>query len=67
MSFSIAVAGKGGSGKTSIAGLIIRYLKKSRLVPILAVDADGNANLAESLGLRVEKTIGSILAAFNED
>ncbi len=67
MSFSIAVAGKGGSGKTSIAGLIIRYLKKSRLVPILAIDADGNANLAESLGLRVEKTIGSILAAFNED
>jgi len=67
MDFSIAVAGKGGSGKTSIASLIIRYLKKKGLVPILAVDADGNANLAESLGLRVEKTIGSILAAFNED
>lgn len=67
MSFSIAVAGKGGSGKTSIASLIIRYLKVNGLVPILAVDADGNANLGESLGLGVEKTIGSIIAAFNED
>lgn len=67
MSFSIAVAGKGGSGKTSIASLIIRYLKKNALVPILAVDADGNANLGESLGLVVEKTIGSIIAAFNDD
>lgn len=67
MSFSIAVAGKGGSGKTSIASLIIRYLKKNALVPVLAVDADGNSNLGESLGLVVEKTIGSILAAFNED
>jgi CO dehydrogenase maturation factor len=67
LSFSIAVAGKGGSGKTSIASLVIRYLKKSRLVPVLAVDADGNANLGESLGLDVEKTIGSIIADFNED
>jgi len=67
VSFSIAVAGKGGSGKTSIASLIIRYLKKNALVPVLAVDADGNANLGESLGLAVEKTIGSVLAAFNED
>ncbi len=67
MSFSIAVAGKGGTGKTTIASLIIRYLKENRLVPILAVDADANANLGESLGLSLERTIGSILAAFNED
>jgi CO dehydrogenase maturation factor len=67
LSFSIAVAGKGGSGKTSIASLIIRYLKKRGLVPVLAVDADGNANLGESLGLDVDKTIGSIIADFNED
>ena len=64
---NFAVAGKGGSGKTSMAGLIIRYLKREGLVPILAVDADGNANLGESLGLKVEKTIGSILATFNEE
>ena len=67
MSFSIAIAGKGGSGKTSIASLIIRYLKRKGLVPVLAVDADGNANLGESLGLDVNKTIGSIIAAFNDN
>ncbi len=67
MTFSIAVAGKGGSGKTSIAGLIIRYLKKNKPGPILAVDADANANLGESLGLSVGETIGSVLAAFNEE
>ncbi len=67
MSFSIAIAGKGGSGKTSTASLIIRYLKIKGLVPVLAVDADGNANLGESLGLAVDKTIGSIIAAFNDD
>ena len=54
MSFSIAVAGKGGSGKTSLASLIIRYLMKKDKGPILAVDADPNANLGESLGLRLK-------------
>jgi len=67
LTISIAVAGKGGSGKTSVACLAIRYLKKKGLVPVLAVDADGNANLGESLGLVLEDTIGSVLAAFNED
>ncbi|MFC2056529.1 hypothetical protein ACFLTO_03035 [Chloroflexota bacterium] len=45
MSFSIAVAGKGGSGKTSVTSIIIRYLKNKGLEPILAIDADPNANL----------------------
>jgi CO dehydrogenase maturation factor len=67
LSFSIAIAGKGGSGKTSTASLIIRYLKGQGLVPILAVDADGNANLGESLGFTIDKTIGSIIATFNDD
>jgi len=58
------VAGKGGSGKTSIATLVIRYLMKNGLEPILAVDADSNANLGESLGLSVEETVGSIIASF---
>ena len=53
MSFNIAVAGKGGSGKTAITSLIIRYLKKEGTGPILAVDADSNANLGDSLGLSV--------------
>jgi CO dehydrogenase maturation factor len=67
LSFSIAVAGKGGSGKTSLASIIIRYLKKKNTGPILAIDADPNANLVESLGLQVEDTVGSIIASFNDE
>ena len=64
MSFAIAVSGKGGSGKTSISSLIIRHLKKNGRDPILAVDADPNANLGESLGMAVSRTVGGILGAF---
>ncbi|MDI6814683.1 MAG: AAA family ATPase [Dehalococcoidales bacterium] len=67
MSFSIAVAGKGGSGKTSLASLIIRYLKKNGVGPILAVDADPNANLGESLGLGIKQMVGSVIADFNNE
>ena len=67
MSFSIAVAGKGGSGKTSVTSLIIRYLKKNGLEPVLAIDADANANLGESLGFEVKQTVGSIIASFNSE
>ena len=64
---SIAVAGKGGSGKTTIASLVIRYLLHNSSGPILAVDADPNANLGESLGLSVKETVGSVIATFNEE
>ncbi len=67
MSFNIAVAGKGGSGKTSITSLVIRYLRKDGQRPILAVDADPNANLGESLELSTRQTIGSIIASFNKE
>jgi CO dehydrogenase maturation factor len=67
MSFNIAVAGKGGSGKTSVASLTIRYLKKNGSGPILAVDADPNANLGESLGLEVKQTVGLVLDEFQKD
>ncbi|MFC2003221.1 AAA family ATPase [Chloroflexota bacterium] len=67
MSFNIAVAGKGGSGKTSIASLIIRYLKRNTSGLILTVDADANANLGDSLGLEVGQTLGSIITSFNEE
>ena len=67
MSFNIAVAGKGGTGKTSTTSLIIRYLKRVGKEPILAVDADPNANLGESLGLSIGKTIGSVIASFNDE
>jgi CO dehydrogenase maturation factor len=64
LSFNIAVAGKGGSGKTSLACLIIRHLKRTGTGPILAVDADANANLGESLGLTVGQTVGQLLDEF---
>ncbi len=67
MSFSIAVAGKGGSGKTSISALIIRYLVKNNMRPVLAVDADPNANLGESLGLKIEETVGLMLDRFQKE
>ncbi len=67
MGFSIAVAGKGGTGKTSVACLIIRYLKSIGTGPVLAIDADPNANLGEGLGLQIHNTIGSIIASFNDD
>ena len=66
MTITIAMAGKGGTGKTSLASLIIRYLLQHNATPILAVDADANANLAWSLGLTVNRTIGSVLADFND-
>ena len=67
MSFNIAVAGKGGTGKTSITSLVIRYLLRNGSGPILAIDADANANLGESLGLIVERTVGSVLDTFQKD
>jgi CO dehydrogenase maturation factor len=67
LSFSIAVAGKGGSGKTSITSLIIRHLILKKTGPILAVDADPNANLGESLGLPVVETVGLMLDRFQKD
>ena len=59
MPFSIALAGKGGTGKTTVAGLLIKYLVKMKKTPILAVDADSNANLNEVLGLEVTDTLGN--------
>ena len=67
MSYSIAVAGKGGTGKTSVTSLVIRYLLKHGLGPVLAVDADPNDNLGESLGLEVKQTVGSMLDDFQRD
>ncbi len=59
MSFTIAIAGKGGAGKTTIAGLLINSLRKIG-GPILAVDADPNSNLNVLLGLMFEQTIADI-------
>lgn len=58
MSFLIAMAGKGGTGKTTVAALVLRYLVEQGKTPVLAVDADANANLNEVLGLKLEHTVG---------
>jgi len=58
--FTIAVAGKGGVGKTTLTGMTIRYLTEKRRGPVLAVDADANANLNEVMGVLVEGTVGHI-------
>ena len=60
MSVTIAVAGKGGVGKTTLCGLLIQYLCKTGRRPVLAVDADANSNLNEVLGVDVDMTLGEI-------
>ncbi len=60
MAHVIAVAGKGGVGKTTLCGLLIQYLCESGKGPVLAVDADANSNLNEVLGVEVEATLGDI-------
>lgn len=61
MTQHIAVAGKGGTGKTTFAALLTRYLLENKKGTILAVDADPNANLNEALGLTVSSYISEIL------
>ena len=58
MTYSIALAGKGGTGKTTLAGFLVRYLVTRGKTPVLAVDADANSNLNEVLGLEVDLTLG---------
>lgn len=58
MPYTIGLAGKGGTGKTTISGMLIKYLLENGKVPVLAVDADSNANLNEVLGLELHETLG---------
>ena len=60
MPHTIAVAGKGGVGKTTTCGMIIDYLCKKGQGPVLVVDADANSNLNEVLGVEVETSLGAI-------
>jgi len=60
MGFTIAVAGKGGTGKTSLCGLTIRYLTEKKRGAVLAVDADANANLNDVLGVKIHATVGRL-------
>ena len=63
--YTIAVAGKGGVGKTTLCGLLIQYLGELKKTPILAVDADANSNLNEVLGVEVEMTLGDVREEVN--
>lgn len=65
MSIAIAVAGKGGTGKTTIAALLIKLLSQKGAV--LAVDADPSANLNQALGLPLGETVGKIREDMGED
>jgi CO dehydrogenase maturation factor len=60
MAFTLAVAGKGGTGKTTLAALLIQTLIERGEGPVLAVDADPNPNLGYALGCQVEKTISEL-------
>jgi len=58
----ISIAGKGGTGKTTLACLLIRHLCETGRKPVLAVDADPNSNLGELLGISVRGTVADVLA-----
>ena len=60
MTLKIAVSGKGGTGKTTLSGLLIANLLKQGKKPVLAIDADANATLHETLGVVPETTIGDL-------
>ncbi len=60
MTITIALAGKGGTGKTTVATCLIRYLLEERGGPVLAIDADPAMNLPLVLGMEVETTVGDI-------
>ena len=67
MGKTIAIAGKGGTGKTTMIGLILRWMAEQGMKPILAVDADANANLGEVLDVEVPGTIGDLREGMKTD
>jgi CO dehydrogenase maturation factor len=60
MTTTIALAGKGGVGKTTIAGMVVKYLIRTKRTPVLAIDADPSSNLNMVLGLDLDWTVGDI-------
>ena len=56
----IAIAGKGGTGKTTVCGMLVRYLADKKAGHVLAVDADPNSNLNEVLGVKAPVSLGEI-------
>ena len=60
MTTTIALAGKGGVGKTTISAMVIKYLAQTQPGAVLAIDADPSSNLYMTLGLQMEWTVGDI-------
>ena len=60
------MAGKGGTGKTTMAALIVRIIKEKKIGSVLAIDADPNSNLGEALGLQIKQTVGQILDGISQ-
>lgn len=60
MSLTLAVAGKGGTGKTTFSALTVKYLREIGMTPILAIDADPSSNLNMALGMELHETVGQI-------
>src|SRR3990172_10673124 len=60
MTITIALAGKGGVGKTTVSGMIIKWLAQNQPESILAIDADPSSNLNMVLGLDLDWTVGDI-------
>ena len=67
MPLRIALAGKGGSGKTTLAALLTRSLMNQGVKPLLAVDADPNSCLGDRLGVNVDRTIGQLREELRAD
>lgn len=67
MGLTVAFGGKGGTGKTTLAGLLIRYLVQKNMKPVLAVDADSNANLNDVLGMPLAETLSDAREMMKKD
>jgi CO dehydrogenase maturation factor len=67
MGYVISIGGKGGTGKTTVAGLLIRYMLKNGMKPILAVDADPNTNLNDVLGVKIKTTLSDARERMKKD
>ncbi len=60
MTITIAMAGKGGTGKTTLAAMILKYLRQRGQGAVLAIDADPSANLNSAVGMELEATVGDV-------
>ena len=60
MTMTLAIVGKGGTGKTTFAALTVKFLIAAGITPVLAIDADPSSNLNMALGMELDETVGQI-------